>query len=237
MPKETNIKIYGDSIMRGTVMDENGRYHASMGSLLRPLEEKYTLKISNRSRFGLTVDKGKALIEKDLRENNTSKYALIEFGGNDCSFHWDKIAEDPSQDYPPLTERNIFIQTYLDIIKLLKKEGVTPVLMTLPPVDGERHLHFIGKTPKGRANILRWLGDSQTIYRFHELYSATVMQIAHQTGSFLIDARSYFLSNHSIKNLIGPDGVHLTPQGYGVLAQAIGDFIRGMQLGAKHGFA
>lgn len=220
------VNMYGDSLLRGTVIDENMRYHATIPQLLEKLGDKFGLLFKNRAHFGSTITRGDGVLQKDLNNGLGCGYALVEFGGNDCSFAWDEVAADPFADHKPFTSLESFKETLTGMVQKLEAEPVTPVLMTLPPLDAERHLQFIGKTEAARKNILQWLGDVQMIYRFHELYSLAVAQVAKQTKAILVDVRQRFLGRHDLRSLVGLDGIHLSEKGYGIMAQAFADFIQ-----------
>ncbi len=226
MEQKIKVNIYGDSIMRGTVIDESLRYRATISRLLAELSDEYALDFKNRAHFGLTVERGEELLERDLATGLDCEYALVEFGGNDCSFLWDEVAQDPALDHQPNTAVLNFEQTITEMVEKLQGARVTPILMTLPPVDSERHLHFIGKDDTGRRNILQWLGDTHMIYRFHELYSRTIADVARKTGAILVDVRKRFLDKHNLKELVGMDGIHLSEKGYRLVCEAFADFIR-----------
>lgn len=97
--------------------------------------------------------------------------------------------------------------------------------MTLPPIDAERYLAFLGRNGNDPKQILRWLGDVQRIYRFHESYSNAIVRIAEETGCPLVDVRSYFLDQPRFRDLICIDGVHPSEAGYKLIFQAFTDFI------------
>lgn len=225
MDEKIKINIYGDSIMKGTVIDESLRYRATMAENLKIFGELFGVEIKNRSHFGYTIDKGYEVLQKDLEEGLRCDYALIEYGGNDCSFRWGEIAANPERCHEPLTLLECFAETCKKMLTDLKSRAITPILMTLPPLDAERHLNFVGRNGDDRKHILSWLGgDPQMIYRFHELYSGAVRQIAEQTGTLLIDVRSRFLDKLNFKELMGLDGVHPAPAGYKLLFDTCRDF-------------
>lgn len=227
MAEKIKVTIYGDSIMRGTVLeDETQRYRPTIAGILAELDEEYQLEFKNRAHFGITAPRGAELLERDLKRGLDCEYAVIEFGGNDCSFLWEEVAEDPDYDHQPNTAVQQFGETLTAMVEKLQAAGVTPILMTLPPVDSERHLHFIGKNDAGRRNILQWLGDAHMIYRFHELYSRTIEKVARHTGAILVDVRQRFLDKHNLKELLGQDGIHLSEKGYRLICEAFSDFIR-----------
>ena len=224
------IVIYGDSLMKGTVLDENMRYHTVMAENIRDFSKALGLSVKNRAKFGSTIVQGAGIMERDLSESLDYDYALIEFGGNDCSFKWKEVAQNPELDHRPITSLEQFEKTCLCMISKLKARNITPALMTLPPIDAERHLDFIGREGDDRRGILRWLGDANMIYRFHEHYSSSIEKIAQITQTILVDVRSRFLVRHDLKDLICLDGVHLKPEGYRMIADAFADFVRGLRL-------
>ena len=62
MKEAMQARIYGDSVMKGTVIDRAYRYHALMEEYLTKFREKFSIETENRSRFGITVDKGYSLL-------------------------------------------------------------------------------------------------------------------------------------------------------------------------------
>ncbi|MDL2218721.1 SGNH/GDSL hydrolase family protein [Ruminococcaceae bacterium OttesenSCG-928-O06] len=219
------VQLYGDSLMRGTVIEKGERYRSVIGEMLERLGQCFGLCFTSRAHFGSTIEKGWQNLQKDLARGLSCDFAVVEFGGNDCSFDWQAVAEDPAGEHPPFTTPERFEALLGEMATRLQQADVTPVLMTLPPIDATRHLQFIGKTEEGRRNILQWLGDVQMIYRFHELYSNIVAGVAKKTGSILVDVRRRFLDRHDYTALVGSDGVHLTREGYALVCQAFADFV------------
>lgn len=225
LQEKIKVVIYGDSIMRATVLDDTNRYRATISGILDRLDEAYQIDFKNRAHFGITCTRGADLLERDLQKGLECDYAVVEFGGNDCSFLWEEVAEDPDYDHQPNTAVQTFGETLTAMVEKLQAAGVPPILMTLPPVDAERHLHFIGRDDTGRRNILQWLGDAHMIYRFHELYSRTIEKVARRTGTILVDVRGRFLDKHNLKELLGEDGIHLSEAGYKIIGETFADFI------------
>ena len=213
--KETmKARIYGDSVMKGTVIDRAYRYHALMEEYLAKFREKFSIETENRSRFGITVDKGYSLLRQDLDKGVACDYALVEFGGNDCNFKWNEISVLPESEHEPITQLSHFKETYHSMIRDLKQANIQPVLMTLPPIDAERYLDFICRSGRSRENIVYWLGDVQRIYHYQEMYSAAITRCAWQHHLPLIDVRSAFLPERDLPDMIAADGIHLTMAGY-----------------------
>lgn len=212
--------------MKGTVIDDSFRYRATMAEQLAQLERRFGIRFTNRARFGSTAVKGKNLLEQDIANGLRYTYALIEFGGNDCDFHWDDVSREPASEHQPLTPLQHFEETIYGMITALKNAGIIPVLMTLPPIHAERYLSFLSRRDGvDQCRILQWLGDVHLIYRFHELYSDTVAKIAQQSNTLLADVRSRFLDKRNINELIGTDGIHLAPPGHALVQEAFVEFI------------
>ena len=86
------VQIYGDSLMKGVVVDENYHYKPLAKTLLAELREATGVETVNRAHFGYTVDKGQAVLQKDLEGGMESDVAVIEFGGKHCDFNWPGVA-------------------------------------------------------------------------------------------------------------------------------------------------
>ena len=222
-----NVHIFGDSIMKGIVLDQKaGRYVPLPDENFRKIEEKFDVSITNRSRFGCTVTKGLSLLRRFLEKAQDCDCVLLEYGGNDCNFHWEEVAADPEKEHKPATELPVFLDTLREMVYLLKRAGIRPVLMNLPPVDAEKYLAFLGKQGLDTEKILYWLGDVQMIYRYQELYSAQIAALAEETESPMVDVRRMFLDKTSFKRLYCDDGIHPSKEGHELIYQAFDQFMQ-----------
>jgi len=215
-----NLTIYGDSILKG-VLYENGRYVLERGWEER-LARLRDLRVTNRARFGSTLPKALARIEKDAQtEAAEEEYALLEFGGNDCDFDWKAVSDAPEAEHVCHTPPQEFADCCRRAIRLLRGSGRTPLLTTLPPVHAERYLSFLCRGGLNRENLVRFLGDVQRIYRWQESYSELVEQLSREENTPLIDLRRPFLQDRRpIEALLCADGIHPSRQGQELLYQA-----------------
>ena len=136
------------------------------------------------------------------------------------------IDADPEADHRPNTELPVFADTLHETLDALRQGGVQPVMMTLPPIDGERYLSFLCRDNLRRDRILDWLGEPQMIYRHQELYADTAAEIALRENIPLIPVRQTFLRNHRLSQLIAADGIHLTMGGYEQLFDTLADWVK-----------
>ncbi len=219
------LYVYGDSLMKATVPDENFHYHFHIDEWMEQ-EPSPAVEVVNRARMGATIRKGQALVARDLERGAQGRWALIGYGGNDCDFDWGAVAEKPDGEHHPKTELPEFLHILKETAAALLQKGIQPVLMTLPPIDAQRYLDFICRRGLDRSRILHWLGDCQMIYRYQELYSDSVAQLAMAEGLPLIGVRQAFLGDRTCAGMIAADGIHLTMEGYRRLYGTIGEWLK-----------
>lgn len=208
------LQIYGDSIMKAVLVDEQYKYKPISRPLLDRLEEETGMASVNRAHFGYTAQRGQALLEKDLDRGLSCEAAVLEFGGNDCDFNWAEVAASPDGEHQPHASVERFSDTLLSMIRALQARKIQPILTTLPPLDAQKYLNFIGRLGSDTGKILHWLGDVQMIYRWQERYSNAVARLADRLSLPLADIRSEFLARRDYCTLIARDGIHLTRPGY-----------------------
>ncbi len=215
-----NVTVYGDSILKG-VLFENGKYVVDHGWVDR-LAERFGLRVANRARFGSTLPKAMARIEKDCETPCAEdEIALLEFGGNDCDYDWAAVAAAPEAAHECKTPPEPFFDCYRRAIRLLRASGRRPVLTTLPPINAELYLRFLCRDGLSREAILRWLGDVERIYRWQECYSDVAEQLSREEDAPLIDLRRPFLRDaRSPAALLCADGIHPSRLGQELIYQA-----------------
>ena len=211
------ITIYGDSILKGVLL-ENGRYTIDR-RWERRMAAEHDLEIRNSAHFGSTLGKGLGLIRRDSeKEYPAGELAVLEFGGNDCDYDWAAIAADPKGSFACKTPPALFQEQYREAVRLIRRSGRRPVILTLPPIHSLRYLGFICRDGLSRENILRWLGDVDAIYRWQALYSRMAAEIAREEGAGLIDLRRAFLRDgRSPEELLCLDGIHPSRAGQGII--------------------
>lgn len=225
MQQTIRAKIYGDSIMKGTVLDCGYRYHATFDRFFQGFAERFGIEVDNRARFGITIDKGYQLLKQDIEAGMDCDFALIEFGGNDSNFKWNEISCHPEEKHEPLTRFEHFKDVCRAMVGDLRAAQVRPVLMTLPPIASEKYLSFLTRNGNDRNRILQWLGKPEVIHDFHKSYSDALAEIARETDTPLVDARSPFLARADYDTLMCIDGIHPNEEGYELIAQAFSDSI------------
>ncbi|MCL2425810.1 MAG: SGNH/GDSL hydrolase family protein [Oscillospiraceae bacterium] len=220
------VEVFGDSLLKGIqVNPQNMRYHIDNNIDVDKIEQAHLLSIKNYSKFGCTVTKGFALIDRRLGKSDSFCDAIVmNYGGNDCDFNWKEIGERPDDEHLPNTPLDAFIDTYHAIIDKLKENGIRPILTTLPPLDAQRFFDWFCNG-LNKENILKWLGGVDAIYRWQENYSKAVEKIAADTNTLLVDVRREFVSQEKVRDFICEDGAHVNTDGQKLITQAFLNFI------------
>jgi acyl-CoA thioesterase-1 len=221
------ILVSGDSISKGVIYDETkNRYIVLQENYVDTISTKIKGSIKNISKFGSTLIRGISKLENQI-DKETPDIVLIEYGGNDCTFNWDEVAGNPDANHLPQTEIRLFEIALHETIKMLKSIKVTPVLMTLPPLNAEKYLEWVSKNnPLTQGSILKWLGNVSEIYYWQEKYSSVITKVAEETHTKFIDIRSAFLKQPDFTKFICRDGMHPNREGHKVIADKVLDYIK-----------
>lgn len=227
---KVKIDVWGDSVLKGVIYDKNrGKY-----TRLKEENAVYGLKnlgldIRNNSHFGLTAPKARDMMARKLEKGIDCQYAIIEFGGNDCDYNWKEVSEHPEKEHICHTPLDEFKQCIMDMVSMLKKKNIRPVLVNLPPIDPERYFRWITRGLNAR-NILSWLGDVHHIYRHHECYNLCIMGLAGSLGCDLMDIRQPFLMQKDYTQFLCEDGIHPNQRGHALIQTAMSDYMKNMAL-------
>lgn len=214
----SSLTLWGDSIGRGIDFDSvRGRYAVLRENFERMLRGRGVIDIDNRSRFGATVVDGLNDYQASNLQGGTM---LLAYGGNDCNMPWAQVSRDPSRLYDAATPLNVFEETLARFAGLVKERGGKPVLMTPPPLVAERFAAWVSQGLDAGA-ILRYLGDVQHVYRWHERYANAVRRVATQLRLNLVDLRDALLAHNDYPSLVGVDGMHINEKGHAVIADAL----------------
>jgi acyl-CoA thioesterase-1 len=219
--------LYGDSISKGVAYDEiNKKYVLLENSFANLLRDKLKGVIFNVGRFGNTLVKAAGKLQNDVLRRNPD-IVIVEFGGNDCDFDWEKVADAPDAHHEPKTEYNKFLNLLKSLIETLEKANIVPVLLNLPPVDADRYFKWISKNSTYMGErILKWLGSVCKIYWWQERYNSAILDIADETGTRLIDIRSPFLKYPDYREFICADGIHPNEKGHRLIADKIIEYVK-----------
>jgi len=221
-----HVAVFGDSIFKGMQLDPDRKQYRIMNNIdIKGISEKFSIAVNNYSKVGCTIERGFERLKKRLETDEPCDTVIMDYGGNDCDFNWREISENPDAEHLPKTPIDRFTQIYREIIETLRSRGIVPVLSTLPPIDPQRFFHWHCRD-LNKDNILKWLGEVTTIYRFQENYSRVVEKIAEDTGSLLVDLRGAFLKHRRIEHMLCEDGTHPNTEGQKVITEVFMSFAK-----------
>lgn len=218
MQNTIQIGIFGDSISKGIVLDaETLRY-----STLKREITKWVNPVSlhNFSVMGSTIHKGLDIIQRHHEQLAAYDNIFLEFGGNDCDFNWQAVSDRPQAHHKPHTPLKQFEALYTKAIQIIQAQKGNPILLTLPPLEPKRYFQWISRNLHAK-NILHWLGNVDTIYRWQELYNIKIVLLAQKLCVPVVDIRSAFLAQHNYQSLLCADGIHPNRNGHRFIYKTI----------------
>ncbi|AOZ93728.1 SGNH/GDSL hydrolase family protein [Paenibacillus crassostreae] len=223
----TKYMITGDSISKGVIYDESrSKYVLLEDNYVSLMQGKLKGVVRNTARFGNTLIKGLGNLTKDIQKDKPD-FVLIEYGGNDCDFNWNEIAQNPDAEHSPKTDFNVFESMLRESIYYLKSQQITPILMNLPPLNADNYFKWVSQNnPVAASNILKWLGSVTKIYWWQERYNSTIVKVAESTKTRIIDVRGAFLEYPDFTKFICIDGIHPNKEGHRIISDKVLEFIR-----------
>jgi lysophospholipase L1-like esterase len=226
--KNRNIQVWGDSITKGIILDDNdGKYKILESNFVNRFAGITGASIINHASFGMTTGKALERIQRSITRMPPQEKTiiLVEFGGNDCDFHWNQISVHPFKDHQPKTPIESFLQSLQGIIDIFHSFRSEPVLMSLPPLEPTRYFSWISRNLSAQ-NILLWLGDVNKIYRWQEAYNAIIAQTALHNSLPFVDVRKKFLLSAKFTETLCSDGIHPNAQGHTIILDSFLDYVQ-----------
>jgi acyl-CoA thioesterase-1 len=235
-----DVYLFGDSVARGVILNEEGNYTPTKENFGALAAAKLGINLVNKARFGCTITKGLDILRRFVagergpaalgsvsyaggtvdglgavsRKRQSAGLAFLEFGGNDCDFLWNEVADRPDAEHLPATPIETFTRKYSEMIDALRSSELSPVIMSLPPLVSERYFDWFTRTGLDRKAILSWLGDVQQIFRWHEEYDRAVRWVATDKDCPLLDIRKDFLEKRDYREYMCRDGIHPNREGH-----------------------
>lgn len=212
------VSVWGDSIGRGVVFDEQrGRYAILRDNCVKRLSGQASIPFDNRSVMGNTTeDCLNAMDGSYLREGWA---AVIEFGGNDCDMPWSAVSADPAARHEAKVPPDRFRAGLSRLVERARQAGMRPVLVVPPPLDAERYFNYVSRGLNAGA-ILAFLHDVQEIFRWQAGYADIVRDAARALGVYLLDIRNAFTAIPVIGDYLCPDGIHPNASGHELMYHA-----------------
>jgi len=202
-----DVYLFGDSVARGIIVDEQGKYVPIKECFSALVAEKLGINLVNKARFGCTITKGFDILRRYISGERaplpTGKgvgLAVLEFGGNDCDFLWDQVAAKPEAEHLPATPLAEFSALYSQMIDTMRSHGLRPVIMSLPPLVADRYFVLDNAQWTGpKSNPFMAGRMCSRFFVWHERYDEAVRRIASVKSCPLLDIRKAFLEKSNYR--------------------------------------
>lgn len=219
-----SVCVFGDSVAKGVVYDEvKKKYRFLKDSFVNLFSKEEKIEVKNYAKFGCTVIKGEEILNKNLDKLKEYEYVILEFGGNDCNYNWEEVSKDPQGEHSPQVPVDTFKEKYREIIHIVKEQGCKPILLSLPPLSADRFFDWVSQG-LSKENIMKFLGNKEYIYRWHEMYNSTIFDLAQEEKVEILDIRKVFLPYRNYEDFLCIDGMHPNEKGHKLINQALLDY-------------
>lgn len=215
------ISAYGDSILKGAVTgtDSGHLFDIIEDSSLVLASKALGFDLNNQSVFGSIVSKTQRRLNRDIEKGIFSDLAIIESGGNDCDYDWTHVSSSPDEKHLPRTTLEDFIQKISEMVDVCRKNKITPLIMTMPPLVRDRWYNHILHGQDENA-VLKILNDNpDRLYQNHELYNISLVEYAFKNSVQIVDMRKEILLSENYRNLMCLDGIHPNEKGYKFMSE------------------
>ncbi len=217
------IKIYGDSILKGVMYNEELKRYKLFGYRFDELKDQ-GIEVENNCKMGATIEQGFEIMQDTLGDCDEDTVVVLEYGGNDCNYNWAEVSENPEGAFLPNTPADKFQETYLKMVEYAQSKGAKVAICNLVPIDSNKFMSWISQG-LNFENLMRWMGDVNRIARWQEYYSRLAEKVANITKCPILDLRSNFLTHRSMQNMIGLDGIHPSREGHSLIKETFQNII------------
>lgn len=221
------ISVFGDSILKGVQVEgAGGRYVVNDSLGFSSIASQAGLSVQNFSKFGCTITKAWAYIQK-MFSRIDADIVFMDFGGNDCDFDWAAVARSPLNVHRPKTDYYDFVSTYNTVVDYIKEKRRLPIVATLVPVQPDMYIDHICRTNGvDRKSIMRWMqNDPERLASLQKSYSDAVKGISCNREVPLLDIRSAFEDYSRPESLLCSDGIRPNLKGQRVIRDCFQAFI------------
>ena len=217
--------MFGDSLMRGVMPDENWNYHSSDAIGFQGMQEQYNMKFVNYAMPTFTSERVKMWMKQTLANAPAPDIAFLECGGNDCDYDWKAIREG-SCDYEHRhrVAPADFESNYTEMIHFLKDTGIQVVAVVAPPIPVDVYLGHLLESGVSREVMGKFVNSVQQMQDEFAEYGAIMKKAADENSCEVLDLSKRFLELDDMKECYSKDGMHPNENGYMLIHNDFAEF-------------
>lgn len=218
-----SLAIYGDSLLRGVILGEDGAYHSSEFIGFGELSEKYGIDIRNMSMPTFTSVQILAWLNRSFPDSDKPDAVLFECGGNDSDYDWKAVMSNPSGEHHQRTSPDTFETTYRTLIQTVRKAGCEVIVAQLPPFSPKKYFDRLVRSGVD-GDVIRRIVDAEGGFGArHADICRRIDGIAAENSCRVLNLGKYFPEDCNA--LFCEDGMHPNSEGYALINRAFADFL------------
>ncbi len=200
-------EIIEEKILDGSKLVVFGDSITALGSWGKTVAMECNMEFFNGARGGITSAEGLLRFNAFVKARNPDFVTLC-FGMNDLLM----TAKDTPKCTPEAFKRNM-----KKLVEKVREIGAVPLIVTTNPLDVDVFFASQGQSPDlyGGRDILEWL----------DTYNEAAREVANELSCDLIDVRAA-CDEYAIKQVVKPDGIHLSELGNKVFAETISAYLK-----------
>lgn len=219
------VYIFGDSLLRGVMPDENGMYHSTDSIDFDGIAKKHDIVIKNYSMPTFTSKQGREWMNRTLEINEKPDLAIVEYGGNDCDFRWSELAKaDETVTDPHRVSLEEFEQVYGGILDDLSLRGIRAVVTLCPPLPSHIYLKHLSDSGIPENIIQKYAVSDEIFLSEYVKYKKVILKLAEKKQISALNIEKTFAILDNMVEYYSADGLHPNERGYHLIHKAFDEF-------------
>lgn len=224
------IYIFGDSLLRGVMPDENGMYHSTECIDFDGLAKKHDIVIKNYAMPTFTSKQGRDWMNKTLAAVEKPDLAIVEYGGNDCDFRWRELAEtDELVVNPHRVSLEEFAVTYGSILDDLEAMDIRTVVTLCPQLPPHVYLKHLSDSGVPEKVIHRYAASDEEFAAEYTAYKKVILKLANERQKSVLNIEKNFANLDNMVEYYSVDGMHPNEKGYHLIHNSFDEFFSNLE--------
>lgn len=222
-----NYYLFGDSLMKGVMPDENKMYHSSDSIHFELLESEFGFSLKNYSMPTFTSDRVLDWMKMNLKKDSHADVLMIECIGNDCDGDWSRYRNGGFKELKNRTSLEAFLENYQSMVDFASNYADKLVIVLPPPVAFDKYIKYLGDEDDQLRNALAFLTSGNELKDNFGRYKDALVEFAVAHNIEILDLGDMFQNLDFYDDYFSPDGIHPNERGYGLIHEGFARYFRG----------